>query len=98
MLWDPGSDEKDGDGDPKKTPVTPILVPLQNNPSGGEKSVPLLIPDVQDLKDQFQHQQNVLTQIKETLKQNETQLTSKEKQVEVRNLFRIFFFRYKIYF
>lgn len=83
MLWDPASDEKDGEGEQHNVPVTPILVPLQNTPTTTEQNVPLLVPDVQGLKDQFQQQQNMLTQIKETLKQNESQLYSKEKQVEV---------------
>lgn len=82
MLWDPGSSEKEGEEE-LSTAITPILVPLQNNPPPDERGIPLLVPDVEGLKDQFQQQQNMLTQIKETLKKNESQLSSRGKQVEV---------------
>ncbi|KAK6619529.1 hypothetical protein RUM43_012286 [Polyplax serrata] len=82
MLWDPASTKKNEEGEGDSSSV-PILVPLQSKSAATGKTVPVLVPDVQDLKDQFQHQQDMLMQIKETLKQNESQLNSKEKQVEV---------------
>jgi hypothetical protein len=37
----------------------------------------------EDMKDQFQQQQEKITELKELLKQNEEKLMNKEKEVEV---------------
>lgn len=88
MWWESGSENKESDaGGGNDVPVVPVpvLVPSQSVPPTNRQAspMPVVVPDVQDLKEQFQQQQNIITQIKETLKQNESQLSSKEKQVEV---------------
>jgi hypothetical protein len=47
------------------------------------EEIPSQYQEEEDLKVQFQHQQEKLTQLKELLKQNEQKLVNKEKQVEV---------------
>lgn len=85
MWWESGSDKKESEAGESSDniPITPLLIPSQSTPTIQRSSpLPIVVPDVQDLKEQFQQQQNIITQIKETLKQNESQLSSKEKQVE----------------
>ena len=85
MWWESGSDIKESEAEEShdNIPVTPLLVPSQSTPTIQRASpLPILVPDVQDLKEQFQQQQSIITQIKETIKQNESQSTSKQKQVE----------------
>lgn len=95
MLWESSSDNKDNPDErgrvPSKNPlyqtVTPVLVPMQSGTKTVQQTVPIVVPDVEELKEQFQQQQNMLTQIKETIKANESQLSSKGKQVEVGLIF-----------
>ncbi|KAL0268769.1 UNVERIFIED_CONTAM: hypothetical protein PYX00_010585 [Menopon gallinae] len=87
MLWE--SDNKDDPNEGGRVPntnplhqsVTPVLVPMQSGTRTVHQTVPIVVPDVEELKEQFQQQQNMLTQIKETIKENESQLSSKGKQV-----------------
>jgi hypothetical protein len=49
----------------------------------GENPPPSHQEEEEALKDQFQQQQERITQLKEMLKQNEQKLVNKEKEVEV---------------
>lgn len=85
MWWetDPGEKGADGKEAKKSPPIIPQLFPSDSIPSTTQQIVPVIVPDVINLKEQLQQQQTMLTQIKETLKANESQLSSKEKQAEV---------------
>jgi Tfp pilus assembly protein PilO len=54
-------------------------------PGAGENP-PVSYQEEEDLKDQFQQQQEKIAQLKEVLKQNEQKLVNKEKEVEVNKI------------
>lgn len=78
--WDPGKDVAGGGNEPPK------LVPPENIPSSSIEAHPVVVPNIQGFKEQFQQQQSLLTHIKETIQENQTDWLSKEKQLEVRIL------------
>lgn len=46
---------------------------------------PVIVPNVETLKEQFQQQESMLAHIRETLRENDADLSTKEKQLEVRH-------------
>lgn len=77
--WDPSQGEGPVGG------TTPTLLPSEAAPASSPVSQPqpVLVPNVQGLKQQFQQQQSLLAHIKETLRENDADRSTKEKQLEV---------------
>lgn len=58
---------------------------------------PVIVPNVETLKEQFQQQESILAHIRETLQENDADLSKKEKQLEV-NRFDWIFIVWLIFF
>jgi len=81
-MWELNVDPEAGGGPDLPAIVTsPDVRTPASLPTKGP--LPVIVPNVQGLRQQLQDQQSLLTSIKDTIRENDADRSSKEKKLEV---------------